>query len=81
MQTIEELRREQQDCLDYYKLNLSRLKKQQIADDTTLDQLRKELFAEKYIFQVKLKKNVWAFSLFTFVTDFVISKEDIESLE
>ena len=80
MRSIEELRREQENRLEYYKLNSSRFKAL-LADDKSIDELRSELFAEKFYFQVQLKKRLWAFNLFTFVTDFYISQVDIESLE
>ena len=80
MRTIEELRREQKDSLEYYKLNSSRFK-EQLTDEKNIDELRSELFSEKFYFQVHMKKSLWAFSLFTFVTDFYISQVDIESLE
>ena len=75
MRSIEELRNEQENRLEYYKLNSSRFK------SLLIDELRSELFAEKFYFQVQLKDSLWAFNLFTFVTDFYISQVDIDSLE
>ena len=75
--SIEELRKAQEDAIEYYKLNSSRFK----SSDANLDQL---LFAEKYYFQVHFtqsKMKVCAFSIFTFVTDFYMSSSDITSLE
>ena len=80
MRSIEELRKEQENHLEYYKLNSSRFKAL-LTDDKNIDQLKSELFAEKFIFQVRLKKSLFAFDLFTFVTNFYISQVDIESLE
>ena len=83
MKTFEELKKAQEDSLEYYKLNSSRFK---IAhnDKTSLEELRSELFAEKFYFQVHLdqsEKRLWAFSLFTFSTDFYMSPTEIDSLE
>jgi hypothetical protein len=75
--SIEELRKAQEDTIEYYKLNSSRFK----SSDANLDQL---LFSEKYYFQVHFtqsKMKVCAFNLFTFVTDFYMSSSDITSLE
>ena len=80
MRSIEELRKEQENVLKYYKLNSSRFKAL-LTDDNNIDELKSELFAEKFYFQVQLKESLWAFNLFTFVTDFYISQVDIESLE
>ena len=83
MKTIEELRKAQNDYLEYYKLNSSRLKSQ-LTEKNSIDELKSELFAEKYYFQVHLTqetKRLWYFGLFTFVTDFYMSPSDITSLE
>ena len=80
MNSIEEFRKEQENSLEYYKLNPSSFNAQ-IDDETNIDELKSLLFAEKFYFQVQLKKRLWAFNLFTFVTDFYISQVDIESLE
>jgi hypothetical protein len=83
MQTIEELRKAQNEYLEYYKLNSSRFKSQ-LADKNNIDEFRSELFADKFYFQVKLNQQtnqLWHFNLFTFVTDFYMSPSDIDSLE
>ena len=81
MRTIEELRKTQNETLDYYKLNSSQFKL------NSMDEIRRELFKEKFHFQVLYKPedpkytNFWVFNLFTFVTDFYISSNDINLLE
>ena len=83
MKTIEELRKAQEDTLEYYKLNSSRFKSE-LTKEKNIDELRSELFAEKYYFQINLnqsKTRLWAFNIFTIVTDFYISPSHIDSLE
>ena len=80
LRTIEELRKAQEDSLEYYKLNRS----SQQTDNKSIDQLKSELFSEKFYFQVNFTqptKRLWYFNLFTFVTDFYMSQSDIDSLE
>ena len=81
--TIEELRKAQDLCLENYKLNSSNFKSIQ-TDKISIDELKSELFAEKFYFQVKLSKppiRLWYFNLYTFVVDFYMSPTDIELLE
>jgi hypothetical protein len=83
MRTIEELRKAQEDSLEYYKLNLSHLKSQQ-TESKSIDELKSDLFAEKFYFQVNFSqptKRPRYFNLFTFVIDFYMSQSDIDSLE
>ena len=83
MRTVEELRKAQEDSLEYYKLNWSHFKSQQ-TNNKSIDELKSELFLEKFYFQVNFTqttKPLWYFNLFTFVTDFYISQSDINSLE
>ena len=80
MRTIEELKKEQEETLEKYKLNSARFKSE-LKDGKSIEELRKELFDEKFYFQVKTKQPIWAFSLFTLVTDFYMSQSDIELLE
>ena len=80
IRTIEELRKAQEETLEYYKLNSARFK----SELSNIDLLRSELFADKYYFQVNLtqsEKRYWAFSTFTFITDFYITPSEIDSLE
>ena len=83
IETIEELKKAQEDTLGHYKLNSARFKSEQ-ANEKGIDKLRSELFAEKFYFQVHLnqsKKRFLAFNVFTFITDFYISASNIDSLE
>ena len=76
IQTIEELRKAQDDCLEYYKLNSSTIKSQLIESNSI-----NQLFPETFYFQIKLTKPTNLFSIYTFVTDFYMSLSDINSLE
>ena len=70
IKTIEQLKKSQEETIEYYKLNSDRFKS--------------ELFADKFYFQVNLKqseKRFWPFNVFTFATDFYISQFYIELLE
>ena len=83
MSSIEELRKAQEDTLDFYKLNSSRFKSS-LTNAKTIDELKSELFAENFYFQVRFtqsKIKLSAFSIFTFFTDFYMSQADIDSLE
>ena len=83
METIEELRKAQNDCLEYYKTNLSHFKSL-LTDTNSINEFKSELFAEQFYFQVKLaqpKKPSLNFTIFTFVTDFYMSQFDVDSLE
>ena len=81
MRTIEELRKAQNETLDYYKQNSSQFKL------NSIDEIRSELFKEKFHFQVLYKtedaefNEPWLFNLYTFVTDFYLSSTDINFLE
>ena len=83
MKTIAELKKAQEETIEYYKLNSERFKSEKM-NDKKIDQLRSELFAEKFYFQVKfthLYYKLLPFNVFTFVTDFYLSPSDIDSLE
>ena len=81
MRTIEELRKAQNETLDYYKQNLTKFKL------NSMDEIRSELFKDKFHFQVIYKpeeiiySEPWIFNLYTFFTDFYISSTDINLLE
>ena len=80
MKSIEELKNAQEETLEYYKLNSDRFK----SELTKKDELKSELFAEKFYFQVNFKQSenrFWPFNVFTFVTDFYMSQSNIDSLE
>ena len=83
MSSIEEFRKAQEDTLEYNKLNSSRFKSQ-LNNDKNKEDLKRELYAEKFYFQVyftQLTIKLCAFNLFTFVTDFYMSPSDIDLLE
>ena len=88
MRTIEELRKAQEEALENYKLNKSRLNfSKEITDDEKMEEMKK-LFDEKFYFQVFITKKdykpdykPWVFNLFTFVTDFYMSPLEITTLE
>ena len=80
MRTIEELRKAQEETLDYYKMNSSQFK------FNSMEEIRRELFKDKFHFQVIKPEdpeytNSWIFNLYTFVTDFYLSSTDINLLE
>ena len=82
MRIIEEFRKEQKDWVE----NTSKFNhlKVAISDEKQKDELRSQLFADKFYFQVKITKpefKLWYFNLFTFVTDFYMSPSDIDLLE
>ena len=75
MNSIEELRKAQEDTLDFYKLNSSRFKSS-LTNAKTIDEFKSELFAEHFYFQVRFtqsKIKLCAFNIFTFFTDFYVS--------
>ena len=83
MKTIEELRKAQNETLEYYKLNTSQFKSE-LSNEKNIDELRSKLFAENFYFQVHFTqsdKRCWTFNVFTFVTDFYMSQSEIDSLE
>ena len=83
MKTIEELKKAQEETMEYYKLNSERFKSEQ-TKEKNIEELKSELFAEKFYFQVNFKQQenkLWPFNVFTFVTDFYLSQSNIDSLE
>ena len=80
MRTIDELKKEQEQTLEKYKLNSERFKSERNGDKST-EELRRELFEEKFYFQIQINQPIWAFKLFTFVIDLYMSQSEIESLE
>ena len=80
MRTIEQLRKAQEERLAYYKLNSSQFN---ASEETSIDELRSKLFGEKFHFQIRVTNSnkPWIFNLFTFVTDFYMSKSDINLLK
>ena len=83
MKRIEELRKEQEETLECYKSNSARFKTE-LTKEKSINELRSELFADKFYFQVNFKqseKRIWAFNVFTFVSEFYMSPFYIDSLE
>ena len=80
MRTIEELKKEQQETLEKYNVNSGRFKSE-INQGKSIEQLRKEIFDQKFYFQIQTKQSIWAFNVFTIISDFYMSQSDIESLE
>ena len=84
MRTIEELRQAQKDSLENFKLNSSRFN---ITYEITIDELKSQLFGEKFYFQVQHEpkdnryQDQWVLSIFTFCVDFYMSPSDINLLE
>ena len=56
MKAIEELRKAQEDTLEYYKVNSLRFKSE-LSNEKNIDELRSELFAEKFYFQVDVRNS------------------------
>ena len=84
MRTIEELRIAQKDTLEYYQRNSSKFQEQLKDETTNIDELKSQLFAEKFYFQVLYKPSYWdkwIFNLFTICVDFYMSPDDIDLLE
>ena len=54
MKTIEELKKAQEETLEYYRLNLDRFKSK-LNKEKNIEELKSELFAEKFYFQVNFK--------------------------
>ena len=82
MRTIEQLRKEQKERVE----NSSQYNhlKEEITDENKKEELKRQLFADKFYFQVKNRQQnnkLWYFNIFTFVTDFYISPEEINILE
>jgi hypothetical protein len=84
---IDELKKAQNEALKYYKLNSARFKSE-ITDEKNIEELKSQLFAEKFYFQIHLvdkkEKNglkLLPFNVLTFATDFYMSPSDINSLQ
>lgn len=61
MRAIEDLKKAQEDSLEYYKSNSSHFKSQ-LTDKNSIDELRSELLAEKMYFQVN-RQNYYGVSI------------------
>ena len=78
MKTIEKMKNSQEETIEYYKLNSDRFKVKNIKE------LKSELFAKKFYFQVNFKQTenrFCPFNVFKFVIDFYTSRFYIDSLE
>ena len=83
LKTIEELKKAQEETLESYNLNSERFKSER-TNGKNVEEMKSELFAEKFYFQVNFDQTditLWPFNVFTFVTDFYMSQSDIGSLE
>ena len=85
--TINELKEAQKDNIEYFNSVSSHVKMNfHLIDGKELDEIKSQMFGEKFYFQVCYKPNKevvkeWAFKLFTIVTDFYMSPADINILE
>ena len=83
IKTVDGLRKAQEESLESYKNHSSRLKTQ-LTTVKSIDELKSILFSDKFYFQVHFtqsKDKLWAFNIYTFVTDFYMSSSDINILE
>jgi hypothetical protein len=87
--TISELRKAQEDTLSNYQLNSSRFKSNghQLNGEMNMDEMRSQVLNENFYYQVLYKPDnpkyaePWIFSLYTFISDFYMSPDDINLLE
>ena len=82
MEKIEQFRKEQKEWVE--KSHQFKYLRVAVTDEKKREELKSQLFAKKFYFQVKIKKPAykrWFFNLITFVTDFYISQADINILE
>ena len=82
MRTIEKLRKEQNESVE----NSAEFKHLRVAitDENKKEELKSQLFADKFYFQAKITRSEykkWHFNLITFVTDFYMSPFEIDLLE
>ena len=91
--TIDELRKGQEDCLDYLKSESCHLN--QLKESKDIEEMKSQLFADKFYFQLHFQilllnllttpreiiEISWIFNLFTIVADFYLSPSDIKFLE
>ena len=77
---IEELKKAQEDRLEYLKSESCDLN--QLKESKDIEEMKIRLFANKFYFQVLLKhKDCWAFNLYTIGTDFYLNPSEISFLE
>ena len=77
--TIDELRKAQEDSLEYLKSKSCDLN--HIKESKDVEEMKSRLFADKFYFQVLFKhQNCSVFNLFTIVTDFYLTPSEIRFL-
>ena len=87
--TIEQLRKAQEDRLEYLKNSSCDINQliNQLRDSKDIEEMKSRLFADKFHFQVLFKphnvacQDLWVFNLYTFVVDFYLSPSEIKFLE
>ena len=77
--TIEELRKAQEDSLQYLKSKSFDLN--HIKESKDIEEMKSRLFADKFYFQVLFNRNSWVFNLYTIAVDFYLSPSEIDYLE
>jgi hypothetical protein len=83
LKTIEELRKAQEESLKNSS-DFSHLRVEMRQDEDKIEELRSQLFAKRFYFQINLtlsKSKSWIFKLYTFATDFYMSSSSIKLLE
>lgn len=84
--TVDELKEAQKDSIDYFN-SVSFKLRNQLIEGKKLDEIKCQMFGERFYFQVIYKPNNeeqeenWIFNLYTIVTDFYMSPVDINLLE
>ena len=77
--TIDELRKAQEDSLEYLKSESCDLN--HIKQSKDVEEMKSRLFADKFYFQVLYEhQDCWVFNLYTIVTDFYLSSSEIRFL-
>ena len=78
--TIGELKKAQEDSLEYLKSKSRDLN--HVKELKDIEEMKSRLFADKFYFQVLYKRhNFWVFNLFTIVADFYLTPFEISFLE
>ena len=76
--TIDELRKAQEDSLEYLKSKSCDLN--HIKESKDVEEMKSRLFAEKFYFQVFINRKSWVFNSYTIVTDFYLNPSEISFL-
>ena len=80
--TTNELKKAQEETFEYLKRKSCDLN--QLRDSKDAEEMKRQLFANKFYFQVFYKTKLsesWVFNLFTIVVDFYLSPSDINFIE